>query len=222
MEGGGRGHQIRALSNLWSLKIQPRVILFSSNCRVRRKRDWLWLFTARKKHKRPAISCHLPKKNQMQGNKRVMGNFNLNKWMHLCCALALTLVSKLTHSCVLWCISWPCPIAPLPQSIQAPLLPHSGVLCTLGHSVSVIGMASAESLRSLGIWELTPLSSCLEWRSQQLWCFILGGQQGLAIDKPSSGSRYQLHITFAGLIWQDFECVDFSDQLQEGQMFSPD
>lgn len=118
MEGGGRGHQIRALSNLWSLKIQPRVILFSSNCRVRRKRDWLWLFTARKKHKRPAISCHLPKKNQMQGNKRVMGNFNLNKWMHLCCALALTLVSKLTHSCVLWCISWPCPIAPLPQSIS--------------------------------------------------------------------------------------------------------
>lgn len=123
-----RGHQIRARSNLWSLKIQPRVILFSSNCRVRRKRDWLGLFTARKNCKRPAISCHLPGKNQMQGNKGVMGNFNLNKWVHVFCTLALHPSSELTPSWLPQQTSgsaasrW----AKAPSSLgcRAPLLPH--------------------------------------------------------------------------------------------------
>lgn len=68
----------------------------------------------KKKSKAPAISCHLPRKNQMQGNKRVMGNFNLNKWVYLCCALVLNLCSDLTHSWVpqyisrhnSFCIPW--------------------------------------------------------------------------------------------------------------------
>lgn len=45
---GRMQHQIQSQSNLWSLKIELKFILFPYNWRVRRKRDWLWLFTARK------------------------------------------------------------------------------------------------------------------------------------------------------------------------------
>lgn len=153
---GRMQHQIQNLSNLWSLKIYLKFILFPYNCRVRRKRDWLWLF------KRPAISCHLPRKNQMQGNKRVMGNFNLNKWAHLCCALALNLGSELTHSWFPSTFKDPTPVEF--SGVRVPWsLGESGPLfflvmehpCLIYLSGPVMQVISSETS---GVWGAEPLS----------------------------------------------------------------
>lgn len=68
-----------------------------------------------------------------------MGNFNLNKRVHLCCALALNLCSELTHSCVPqyisgpnFCCLWQSKSALLPLGVEAHLLPCHGTSVPCG------------------------------------------------------------------------------------------
>lgn len=146
-------------------------------------------FHCKKNHKRPAISCHLPGKNQMQGNKRVMGNFNLNKWAQLCCALALNLGSELTHSRVPQYISRPssCWI----QWNKNPLIPW-GVRATL---LSCHGASMPVSV--LICPYLVQSSRWLHLKPQ-----VFEGQN---LSPPTC----RLWKTFASLLSQDFEWLNF-------------
>lgn len=178
----------------------------------------------KKKCKAPAISCHLPGKNQMQGNKRVMGNFNLNKWVHLCCALVLNLCSDLTHSWVpqhisghkFCCIQWS-KSALLPWGFRLSLLSCRGA--SMPHGLIwfsqeggfiwkpwVVEKQNLSPYTKIRKFNRTGVSS---WENSGGWLLL---DLSLAL---GTDYRRLLQACFSKT-----ECVEFSDTLQTVCMFS--